>query len=399
MRKNLVMFLVLFIFFSGMVASYPAAASIGWKVISAGGQNTCGIKSDGTAWCWGQGFSGQLGDGTTNPAQTAPVTVNVKGLSGKAWTAISTGISYACGLRDNGTAWCWGQGSEGQRGDGVTTDVQTTPAAIVEKGVSGRKWTAISAGADSTCGLRDDGTAWCWGFKSGGRFGTDEKISIPQAVDASNVSGEKWVAIKTHSGSMCGLRDDGSGWCWGSGSLGNGDTADAQSPVRISSQNISGLKWSDAVPGGSSGCGLRDNGTLWCWGDNAHGTLGNAQSYSETKPVLVNANAITGAKWVAIDTNDGVACGLRDDGTAWCWGRGFAGQLGNGADKEAQPIPVLVNSKNVSGSKWVNISVSGFHSCGVRNDETAWCWGWGYDGEGGNGSRTQAQTVPVKVAQ
>ncbi len=397
MKARLALFFILLAF--GIAAVHPAAASNGWKAISAGGQNTCGIKSDGTAWCWGQGFSGQLGDGTTTPAQTAPVAVSAKDLPGKAWTVITTGISYACGVRDNGTAWCWGRGSEGQRGDGTVTDTQTVPSAVVMKDVSGQKWTDISAGADSTCGVRDDGTAWCWGFKNGGRFGTDEKISVPQMVEANSISGANWTVIKTRSGAVCGLRDDGSAWCWGSGSPGNGDTAGTQTPVRVSMQNLSGSKWIDVAPGGSSACGVRDNGTLWCWGSNAHGTLGNAESYTETKPVEVSSGGVTGSDWMAIDTNDDVACGLRDDGTAWCWGKGYAGQLGNGADKEAQPVPVAVIAKNVSGSRWTSISVSGFHSCGTRNDATAWCWGWGYDGEAGNGAKTEKQTIPALVGE
>jgi alpha-tubulin suppressor-like RCC1 family protein len=121
-----------------------------WLNISAGSSTTCGVRSNGTAWCWGGGSSGQLGDGTTTTSQTTPVQVGTSGTSTlwSDWQSVSAG-STICGIRSNGTAWCWGFGSSGQRGDGATTATQTTP---VQVGTAGTKSPAARAGLGRNLG-------------------------------------------------------------------------------------------------------------------------------------------------------------------------------------------------------------------------------------------------------
>ncbi len=380
------------------------ADSSQWVAISAGGQNTCGIKTDGTAWCWGEGSFGQLGNGITPAAQATPFEVSASGISGSKWTVISVGISYACGLRDNGSAWCWGKLRDGERGDDAT-ELHSTPVIIEDKDISGSKWIDISAGAGVTCGLRDNGTAWCWG-NSGSKLPPDTKpiydMQKPALVDARNISGNAWTLISVNGGSICGLRNDGSGWCWQPGGFDMGNSATISSrykPAKIDADHFSGMKWISISAGGSSDCGLRNNGTAWCWGHNDNGALGNGDpdATSSTLPVEVSTSGVSGSEWTVIRTNDGSTCGVRDDGTAWCWGRGFIGQLGNGTTPAAQILPVAVIDKNLSGSKWTSVTMSGFHNCGLRDDRTAWCWGYGYDGELGDGIKAEKQTMPVPV--
>lgn len=380
------------------------ADSSKWNVISAGGQNTCGIKTDGTAWCWGEGSFGQLGNGITPAAQTTPFEISTGEVSGSKWTVISVGISYVCGLRDNGTAWCWGKLQDEERGDSAT-ELHSTPFAVDDNSISGSKWIDISAGAGFTCGLRNDGTAWCWG-NNGSKLPPDTKpltdMRKATLVSTDEVSGNAWDSISVNAGSICGLRNDGTIWCWQPGGFSLGDgiaISSKEKPAKIMENHLSGMKWTSISAGGSSGCGLRNNGTAWCWGHNGNGALGNADpdATSSAGPVEVSTNGVSGSEWTAVRTNDGSACGLRDDGTAWCWGRGFTGQLGNGTAPVAQIAPVAVIDKNLSGSKWTAVTMSGFHNCGLRDDGTAWCWGYGYDGELGDGLKAEKQATPVPV--
>lgn len=123
MRMYFISFIILFTCFLGSVVVDAAPTDTDWKAISAGGQNTCGIKNDGTAWCWGKGSDGERGDGLTTEIQATPSAVINTGISGSKWTMVNAGASLTCGLRDDGTAWCWGWGYDGEAGDGLKTEV------------------------------------------------------------------------------------------------------------------------------------------------------------------------------------------------------------------------------------------------------------------------------------
>lgn len=374
----------------------PAAAAAGasWQKISAAGQNTCGIKSDGSAWCWGQGFSGQLGNGTITKSQIVPAAVSDSNVSGKRWSEISAGISYTCGVRDDGTAWCWGRGSEGQRGDGMRTETAATPVAVITKAVTGRKWLMISAASNTTCGLRDDASIWCWGAL------TDSHEETVLSERPVMVAQRGWRSVQTGGGTICATQKDGSAWCWGSagfGSLGSGTDAATPDPQIVVSTGVSGSAWIAVAPGGDATCGIRDDGTAWCWGNNANGALGNAASRAASAlPVEVNTNGLTGTRWTVIDVNDGTVCGLRDDKSAWCWGRGYSGQLGDDTtETQRSPAPV----KTLQVTAWRDISVGEFHTCGIADNGSAWCWGANFDGEVGNGRSDIAGFTPVAAVK
>jgi alpha-tubulin suppressor-like RCC1 family protein len=392
-KRDLVLLFILTVGL-GIVAASANAGGSGWRTISAGSEHTCGLRDDGTAWCWGYSSSGERGDGSTLAVQATPAAVSVAGVPGRAWTAISTGISSTCGLRDDGSAWCWGQGTAY---DGSAVNAQATPIAMAIPGVSGRRWTAISIGGSHSCGLRGDGSAWCWGSDVTGALGTGPGTGVSAPVTTRNVSGEEWTAISAGSGFTCGLRDDGSAWCWGYGGMGNlgdGRTADTSTPVAVKAAALSGRAWTAISTGDDFACGLRDDGSAWCWGDNPAGALGTNTDI--ITPVAVSAAALSGRAWTAISTGDDFACGLRNDGTASCWGRNTFGQLGNG-EVINRPTPAAVSVAGVSGAKWIVISAGSTHTCGLRDNGSAWCWGYGYDGERGDGTNSMSQAVPVQV--
>jgi alpha-tubulin suppressor-like RCC1 family protein len=298
----------------------PAAPGFDWIRVSAGGTHACGIRSNGTLWCWGRNDFGQLGDGTTTD-RPSPVQVGTR----SDWTAVAAGGSHTCGIRAGGTLWCWGLNWDGQLGNGSNAS-STVP---VREGTHGT-WTAVAAGSAHTCGLRGAGTLWCWGQNEFGRLGdgttTDRNLPVREGTR------ESWTAVAAGSGHSCGLRADGRLWCWGlngSGQLGDGyggsswwGPAYTPLPSQVSGDHTD---WIAVTGGGAHTCGIRGAGTLWCWGANGSGQLGDGSAALRLTPVPV-----VGADWTHVSAGGSHTCALRASGTLWCWGNNTFGQLGDG---------------------------------------------------------------------
>jgi alpha-tubulin suppressor-like RCC1 family protein len=277
------------------------------------------------------------------------------------------GRDHACALRDSGHIYCWGSGAQGRLGNGGTSD-QFTPAQVEVTGVGGEVWTTVSAGGRRhSCGLRDDGTAWCWGWNTTGQLGsgvtsTEELTPVP--VTAASVSGSSWTTVAAGHRHSCGVRDDGTGWCWGwneYGQIGNGDNLDQHAPAALSTVGVSGSSWIQLSPAGVNDddtasrhtCGLRDDGTAWCWGDGTDGRLGTGTSDIVNTPTKLDDGAGSGSSWIAIQASYRNGCGLRADRTLWCWGSG-ASAIGTGeASSGTNSTPLRVDESLLPpGTAW-----------------------------------------------
>jgi alpha-tubulin suppressor-like RCC1 family protein len=300
-----------------------------WRQVSTSGDadyTTCGVRIDGTLWCWGDNSNGQLGDGTTTD-RTNPTQVG----SGTTWAQADVGGNHTCAVRLDGTSWCWGLNDVGQLGDGTTTQ-RTTPTQVG----SGTAWAVVAAGSDHSCALRYDGTAWCWGDNGNGRLGdgtTTERHSPTQVG-----SGTTWGTVQLGGDHSCATRSDGTVWCWGAnanGQLGDGSTTDRSSPTQVGSATT----WSTVRGGYRHTCGTRTDGTLWCWGLNSTGQLGDGTSTQRTSPVQVGSLTT----WAGVDAGTDHTCAVRTSGTAWCWGSNVNGQLGDGTTTQ-RTAPVQVGT-------------------------------------------------------
>jgi alpha-tubulin suppressor-like RCC1 family protein len=298
-----------------MVSGLSGAASI-----SAGGSHTCALVVGGTAKCWGYNAYGQLGDNTVT-TRTKPTNL-VSGLSGA--IAISAGGNHTCALISNGTVKCWGLNTSGQLGDGTTTNrhvpvtVKTSSTATLTGVV------AISAGSSHTCALLSNGTARCWGSNGTGRLGDGTTTSRHYATSVSGLTSAK--AISAGSAHTCALLANGTAKCWGSngsGRLGDGTTTTRLKPTNT----VYGLTTITSISaGGSHTCAVIANGTARCWGYNASGQLGNGSTASASKPATVTG--LSGV--VGLSAGGSHTAAILASGGLRAWGLNSSGQVGDG---------------------------------------------------------------------
>jgi len=185
----------------------------------------------------------------------------------------------------------------------------------------------------------------------------------------------------------CALKSDGTVWCWGwnnRGQLGDGTTTDRYTPVQV--VNLTNVV--SIAAGAYHTCALKSDGTVWCWGYNEDGELGDGTTTNRHTPVQVSG--LTSV--VSIAAGDYHSCALKSDGTVWCWGYNYCGELGDGTTtKRLTPV-------QVSGlTSVVSIAAGGYHTCALKSDGTVWCWGNNEDGELGDGTTTDRHT-PVQVS-
>ena len=272
--------------------------------VSSGGQNTCALKSDNTVSCWGAGGNGRLGDGT-NVSKSYPVRV----ISGQGSSdllssiiQVSLGGQHTCALKSDGMVSCWGSGAYGQLGDGTAANRNYPVGVIAGQGSSDllSGIVLISSGGQHTCALKSDSTVSCWGSGTYGRLGdgiSDDR-NYPVGVIAGQGSSDLLsgiVQVSSGQSHTCALKSDGTVSCWGagySGQLGNGATTNKNYPVGVISGQGSSALLSNVVQI-SSGvqqdhtCAQILTGEVKCWGQGTHGRLGNGGSANKNYPVTV----------------------------------------------------------------------------------------------------------------
>ena len=347
-------------------------ADTNWNQVSTGDRHTCATKTTGTLWCFGLNTSGQLGDGTTtNHTPPAQVGTNTD------WTSVSTGASHTCGTR-TANLHCWGSNTLGQLGDGTTTN-KLAPTEIA----TSNAWTLATVGNEHSCAFQNKlGTRlWCWGNNNNGQLGdgstADRQLPTPIEADYSAVT-----VGEIHS---CHIRVDSALFCWGNngfGELGIGSFGGTvNSPTQVGTQ-----QWT-SVSGGFqySTCAIRTNGTLWCWGNNSTGQLGDGTTINRNTPTQVGLDN----DWATIAAGRHT-CAVRTDTSLWCWGSNFAGQLGNGTTTDSS-TPALI------GTGFVDVATGERHTCATKTTGTLWCWGGDLSGQLGTGAANQPTTVPVQV--
>jgi serine/threonine protein kinase/alpha-tubulin suppressor-like RCC1 family protein len=251
----------------------------GLTAIVSGAQHTCGIRDDGSAICWGANDRGQLGAATPGRQLSADA-VTVAG--GRSFTTLTAGDRHTCGLTADGTAWCWGDNGSDQLGTGSSG---FTPAQVR----GGKKFRVLAAGAKHTCGIGTDGAVLCWGDGFSGQLGRGARESQrePVAVDL-DVKATDVASGREHA---CAVAQTGRVWCWGgnrAGEVGDGSTSERLSPREA--QTPRGTRFTSVVAGADFTCALAEGGAGYCWGGNRSGQLGDGSRTNRPTPVAVQAS-------------------------------------------------------------------------------------------------------------
>jgi alpha-tubulin suppressor-like RCC1 family protein len=197
-----------------------------YVAIGSGDYFTCALAADGAAWCAGQNYYGELGNGTT---AFSPVPTAVAG--GLRFTELGAGDSFACGIATDGLTYCWGRNDYRQLGDLEAGSQSLFPVAVA----GGHRFSSISVGARHVCGLESDGTAYCWGDGSYGKLGTDPAV-LSQPVPAAVTGGRRFRSISAGGYHTCGIAYDDYTYCWGSnlnGEIGDGSTGTQLTPALV----------------------------------------------------------------------------------------------------------------------------------------------------------------------
>jgi len=346
----------------------PAVSNV---TISAGANHSCALLADTTIKCWGNNFSGQLGDGT-NIGSNTPVTVT--GLSGA--TQISAGLYHSCALLADTTVKCWGANFSGQLGN-AGNQGSKTPVTVT--GLSGA--TQISIGSYHSCALLANGTIKCWGFNGDGQLGNAVfPMNANTPVTVTGITGA--TQISAGGNHSCALLADTTIKCWGNN--GYGTNIDSNALV-----TVTGITGATQISAGSAhSCALLADTTIRCWGDNGNGQLGDTTNTPSDTAVTVSG--ITGA--TQISAGGFHSCALLADTTIRCWGNNVEGALGDGTNTDSN-TPVAVVGGTAGATQ---ISAGGFHSCALLADTTIRCWGNNVEGALGDGTNTDSNT-PVAV--
>ena len=263
------------------------------KAITTGGAHSCALLDDNRVRCWGSGFNGQLGYGNLlnigndeTPDTVGPVKLG----EGRTARAITAGDSHTCALLDDGAVRCWGFGANGQLGYGNADSIgdNETPDTVAPVKLGPLRAIALSAGAFHTCALLENGAVRCWGYGGSGRLGYGNSNSIgddetPDTVAPIDLGpGHIAVAISAGADHTCAVLDDGTVRCWGFG--GNGrlgyankrSIGDNETPGSVGPVDLGPGRTAVAISaGGDSTCARLDDGGVRCWGEGANGRLGS----------------------------------------------------------------------------------------------------------------------------
>ena len=306
-----------------------------WKSVSAGDFHTVALKTDGTMWAWGRNNDNQLGD-NTDTQRNSPVQIG----TGNTWTQVSAGSINNTALTDTGALYFWGAN--------VTGWLNVTKTSVPTQVGTETGWRAVSSGGIWTTStgytegphntaINSNNFILSWGWNASGQFGdgTTNSQATPVRL-AAPAMGFMWDSVSAGGYHSVAIRSGGSLYTWGGaseGQLGTGQTSDSLQPVQVGSNT-----WTSASAGSYHTAAIDTSGTLWAWGDNRAGQVGdNTTGTNRTLPVQISSDT----DWVAVDSGSFHNLAIKADGSLWAWGQNTSGQLGQGNTANAAS-PVLI---------------------------------------------------------
>ena len=431
----------------------PPAGQQRFVAISSGETSSCALTATGLPYCWGLNSSGQLGNGNNNNSSEAVAVSMPTGVT--AFTSITVGANHACGLANDGYAYCWGRGGEAQLGlGGGDYNSYNTPKKVPRpSGVT--TINQISAGKSMTCFTAATGDVWCSGDNATGRAGTGSTggtNAFTKSPRPGGVAAFTKVSVGSYN-NTCKLADTGDVWCAGRndyGQIGNGTTSG------VESTNLQVIKpagvafFSDVASGDTNTCALANTGDIYCWGGNFgpyRGENGDVAGSNRSQPTVPVAVPFGVSRYLSVwaQADSQTMCAVADDFNVYCWGYNASNQIGNGnavdqmtPTKVVQDVAVVglgamgggrcalkplpaagwngINGWGIVGdgttsktavphwswpssqpdNHFIYVSGGGLNRCGITDYGNAYCWGANNQGQIGDGTTT-TRSVPTKV--
>ena len=356
---------------------------------------TLPIANGGTGQtsCFGEGeilIGNTTGNTLTKTTLTAGCNISVTNGNGSITIAYAPPIVYV------NSAWTWGMGGNGARGDNTGTGCTSSPGSVVGGFTD---WCQIAVGGfgGATTGhghaVRTNGTIWSWGYWGRGVLGDDGTYGVGRSSPVSVTGGfTDWCQVaanKFNTQSAIAVRQNGTAWAWGCnnyGQLGDNTTTNRFSPVSV----VGGFTdWCQVSSGDSHSLAVRQNGTAWAWGRGGSGRLGDNTTVSKSSPVSVVGGF---TDWCQISAGNIHSVVLRTNGTLWAWGCNNYGQIGdNTTVNKSSPVSVIGGFTN-----WCQVAAGYRFSVGVRTNGIAWAWGSNDGGQLGDNT-TVDKSSPVSV--
>jgi len=317
---------------------------------------------------------------------------------GDIFATISAGAEFSLAIKNDGSLWSWGYNAHRSLGDGTRTGYSSLPIKILDDVMS------VSAGAHHGLAIKNDGSLWAWGRNADGQLGNGEITTNGTPIwIMDNVA-----AISAGVSHSLAIDDSGNLWAWGGnlqGQLGDGTRTRRHTPVWIMSNVIS------TVAGLNHSLALKNDGSLWVWGGSDHRNI--VEPYKVMDDVVAIsagyhwglAIKIDGSLWVwdfgseprkVMDDVAAVSAGrdhnlaIKNDGSLWAWGNNENGKLGDGTRTNSN-VPILIMDDVAAISAGFN------HSLAVKNDGSLWAWGNNGYGQFGNGTTSLILTTPIEI--
>ena len=334
----------------------------------------------GSLWTWGSNTFGSLGNDNSTDQSSPVQTIS----GGTNWRSVAGGQYHTAAIKTDGTLWTWGYNFDGQLGTNNTTK-RSSPGQTVSGGTD---WKLVSCGVDHTVAIKTDGSLWGWGTNFNGQLG-DNTITNRSSPVQTISTGTNWRSVSAGDRHTAAIKTDGALWSWGqniNGSLGDGTVVDKSSPVQIVG---GGTNWRSVAGGQYHTAAIKTDGTLWTWGFNANGQLGDNTVTKKSSPAQTVGG---GTNWKSVECGTSHTAAIKTDGTLWTWGLNVYGALGNNTNSN-RSSPVQTIS---AGTNWKSVACGIQHTAAIKTDGTLWTWGYNNFGQLGDNTVT-SRSSPIQT--
>ena len=386
--------------------------------ISAGSYHSIAVNSNGDLYSWGWNGQGQLGNGT-NTDSNVPLPVRAAGtpMAGKKIVHVSTGGNFYKGsslaLSSEGKVYSWGANDQGQLGNGTATN-SNLPVEVKTEGtpMAGKKIIQTAIGVTHSMALDSEGKVYSWGENVNGLLGTGDAIPTLSPVlvrtGGTPMEGKKIVQISAGGAHSMALDSEGNIYAWGwggEGQLGNGENNNSNVPILVKKEGtgLEGKTIKKVMAGGMFSMVFTSDGSLYSWGKNNYGQIGDGttNNYNLAVAVKTEGTPMAGKTVVDFSISNEHTVALTSDGQIYAWGRNESGQLGDGTNT-ASTLPVAVRTVGTpfAGKKAVQVVAGGWegaHSLALGTDGTVYSWGRNLNGQ--LGDQTTNDTTIVTFAK